>query len=206
MSKPFSQACANNQHFILNHLERLLDDGCTVLEVGSGTGQHGVYFSQHLPEIVWQTSDLEINHQGIQLWLNEAKQKNCLPPITIDVALPHWSSHQYDTIFTANTLHICSWSQVILFFQHLTSVLKDNGLLIIYGPFKYAGEYTSESNAQFDKHLQSFGQGSGIRDIENIIALAKDNGLVSVEDQAMPANNRLLVFRKTNKGDKSFTV
>ena len=199
MNKPFSQACANNQVFILSHLERLLSREQSILEIGSGTGQHAVYFSQNLPYIKWQTSDLAINHVGIQSWLDEAKQKNCLSPIVIDVALPYWSQSQYDAVFTANTLHICAWQQVTLFFQHVVSVLRDNGLLIIYGPFKYAGEYTSDSNAQFDQHLQSLGQGSGIRDIENIMALANDNGLHLDEDQAMPANNRLLVFRKIER-------
>jgi cyclopropane fatty-acyl-phospholipid synthase-like methyltransferase len=198
MTPPFSQACVNNQPFILNHLQRLLTDRQTILEIGSGTGQHAVYFSHHLPTITWQTSDLAMNHAGIQSWLDTADHRHCLSPLTIDVALPYWADTTYDIVFTANTLHIMSWRHVELFFKHVTTVLADSGLCIIYGPFNYNGKHTSDSNAHFDQHLQSLGQGSGIRDIEKIRILAANNGLQFLEDQAMPANNRLLVFQKNN--------
>ena len=206
MKPPFSQACANNQRFILDHLQRVLNDNTSVLEIGSGTGQHSVYFSQHLPTITWQTSDLAVNHSGIHAWLGTTNLTNCLAPLTIDVALPHWTNNKYHAIFTANTLHIMSWQHVELFFKHMTTVLAEKGLCIIYGPFNYNGQYTSESNAQFDKHLQSLGQASGIRDSEKIQCLANDNGLQCVEDQAMPANNRLLVFKKTGSQKNSHAL
>ncbi|MFT5420357.1 MAG: cyclopropane fatty-acyl-phospholipid synthase-like methyltransferase [Candidatus Endobugula sp.] len=196
MLKPFSQACINNRDAILHQLQRLLVDSQWILEVGSGTGQHAVYFSHALPHLNWQTSDLEENHQGINEWVDEAPHKNCLKPLVLDVTNPVWPSKQYDAVFTANTLHICSWQQVELFFQHATQSLKPNGYLIVYGPFKYAGEYTSESNARFDQFLKATHPGRGIRDIEKLTKLAIGNSLALVEDQAMPANNRLLVFKQ----------
>ncbi len=195
MSKPFSQACANNQRAILDQLSRLLRQREAVLEVGSGTGQHAVFFSKHLPQITWQTSDLAENHSGIEQWLNESELMNCRPPITLDVAQPTWAVQQYDAVFTANTLHICSWPLVTLFFQHVRQALQDGSLVIIYGPFKYDGQYTSESNAHFDAFLQQADPRRGIRDIEKVTALAQENGLVLIEDNVMPANNQLLVFK-----------
>jgi cyclopropane fatty-acyl-phospholipid synthase-like methyltransferase len=196
MLKPFSQACINNRDAILHQLQRLLLDSQWVLEVGSGTGQHAVYFSHALPHLNWQTSDLEENHQGINEWIDDAPQENCLKPLVLDVANPAWPSKQYDAIFTANTCHICSWPKVELFFQHATQSLKPNAYLIVYGPFKYAGEYTSESNARFDQFLKATNYERGIRDIEKLTKLARDNGLALEEDQLMPANNRLLVFKR----------
>lgn len=195
MLKPFSQSCINNRSAILEHLQRLLYNCKSVLEIGSGTGQHAVYFTHHMPHIDWQTSDLEENHKGIISWLDDASQPNCLLPIELDVANPQWPDKKYDVIFTANTLHICSWQQVTLLFQHLPQSLKQKGLFIVYGPFNYEGNYTSESNERFDQYLQASNPEKGIRDIEKINKLAIDNGLALLEDQAMPANNRLLVFK-----------
>jgi cyclopropane fatty-acyl-phospholipid synthase-like methyltransferase len=197
MLKPFSQACINNRDFILSHLERLLAKDHAVLEIGSGTGQHAAYFSQCLPSVTWQTSDLEDNHQGINQWLEESGQKNALRPIVLDISQPHWPNKKYDAVFTANTLHILSWPQVTLFFQYLPQVLTLESLLVIYGPFKYEGSHTSESNERFEQFLQAANPSQGIRDIEKIIKLALDNGFSLLEDQAMPANNRLLVFALT---------
>lgn len=196
MTKPFSQACINNRDFILEKLRSLFSHQTRVLEVGSGTGQHAVYFSERLPHVEWQTSDLIENHGGILEWLNEQSLSNCLSPIEIDVASTTWSSKQYNAIFTANTLHIMSWQHVLLFFQNLSSVLQDNGLVIIYGPFNYHGKYTSDSNARFDLFLKENNPASGIRNIEDITQAAEGNGMTLADDYNMPANNRLLVFKK----------
>jgi len=193
--KPFSQACINNRDVILNHLHILLLDQQCVLEIGSGTGQHAVYFSQNLPNIQWQTSDLLDNHEGINSWRKETGQPNCLAPIVLDIANPQWPSQQYDAIFTANTFHICSWMQVSLCFQHLTQSLKPHGLFLVYGPFNYNGCYTSESNERFDQFLKASNSQQGIRDFEKIVKLGIENDLHMIADHGMPANNRLLVFK-----------
>jgi len=195
MLKPFSQACINNRDFILEQLRPLLSEAESVLEVGSGTGQHAVYFSDRLPAITWQTSDLEENHKGINAWIAETGTKNCLMPVTLNVADEQWLPQVFDVVFTANSLHIMSWVHVTHFFQKAHRVLSPNGLLITYGPFNYNGSYTSESNERFDQFLQASNPEKGIRDIEKINKLAVDNSLQPIADHAMPANNRLLVWQ-----------
>jgi cyclopropane fatty-acyl-phospholipid synthase-like methyltransferase len=196
--KPFSQACLNNRDPILTQLKPLLEHCQSVLEIGSGTGQHAIHFAQNLPHLQWQTSDLPENHWGIQQWINDEGSANCLAPITIDANTPHWGHKKYDALFTANTLHIMPWDSVILFFKHLGSVLNTDGLLIIYGPFNYQGQYTSESNAHFDQWLKEASPTRGIRDIEAVNQLAEQNGLLWVDDLVMPANNFLQVYKKSS--------
>ncbi|WP_077285105.1 DUF938 domain-containing protein [Cognaticolwellia aestuarii] len=197
MNKPFSQACENNKTAILPLLTQSLKSAKTLLEIGSGTGQHAVYFAPNMPWLTWQTSDRAINHQGINCWLKEQPSDNLLAPLTLD--LHHdWPIKSVDAIYTANTLHIISWPLVQTFFAGVAQHLALAGRLCIYGPFNYQGQHTSESNANFDLWLKEHDELSGIRDIEAIIALAKSAGLLLTDDHAMPANNRLLIFNKVN--------
>ncbi len=199
--KPFSQACINNRDAILDHLERLIPvtnpkQAIPILELGSGTGQHAVYFSHYLSHVEWQTSDLADNHQGIQCWLDDAQQTNCLPPIDLDITQAQWRIvKKYHAVFLANLSHTCSWEAVVLLFEHVSQALKNDSLLIIYGPFNYAGAFTSESNERFDQFLKASNPKQGIREYEKVVKLASESNLVLEEDQPMPANNRLLVFR-----------
>ena len=195
MHPPFSQACVNNRDFILEHLRVLLKDNNKVLEIGSGTGQHAVYFAKALPAIQWQTSDLKENHEGIHAWLEEAALSNCLPPFAINVLDNEWLSYTVDAVFTANTLHIMSWECVDHFFQKVHKVLRGHGYVVAYGPFNYNGAYTSESNERFDQFLKASSPEKGIRDIEKINTLAANYHLQAIADHAMPANNRLLVWQ-----------
>jgi len=211
MNKPFSQACENNKQPILTILQSAFSQTNSVLEVGSGSGQHAVYFAANLPQLKWQTSDLLINHQGINLWLDTDPSDNLKPPIELDLnhswQLPEThvevnnetntkSKVELDGIFTANTLHIVSWSLVVKFFQGVEKNLSSNGTLCIYGPFNYQGKFTSDSNAQFNLWLKDRDEDSGIRDFEAIEQLATSAGLSLQADHEMPANNRLLVFKK----------
>jgi cyclopropane fatty-acyl-phospholipid synthase-like methyltransferase len=164
-----------------------------VLEIGSGTGQHAVYFAAALPHLVWQTSDLPENHDGICAWLDEAALPNTLPPLALDVNGP-WPNARFDAVFSANTLHIMSWPEVEALFAGLPAVLADDARLAIYGPFNYGGQFTSPSNAQFNLTLKSWGLHMAIRDFEAVDALARTAGLRLLEDRAMPANNRCLVW------------
>tara|TARA_R110002167_G_scaffold348970_2_gene560683 strand:- start:19209 stop:19814 length:606 start_codon:yes stop_codon:yes gene_type:complete len=199
MNKPFSQACENNKRPILKLLTKIFSSNKHVLEIGSGTGQHAVFFGQHLSHLTWQTSDLLINHQGINLWLDETANTNVQRPIVIDLnktwPLPK-SNLRVDGLYTANTLHIISWSLVVKFFEGIEQNLTPRASVCIYGPFNYEGKFTSESNANFDVWLKERDINSGIRDIEAILLLANSAGLNLIDDHAMPANNRLLVFSK----------
>ncbi len=199
MNKPFSQACENNKQPILKILTTVFSSTKHVLEIGSGTGQHAAFFGQYLPNLTWQTSDLLINHQGINLWLDEAVSTNVLRPIAIDLNkswLMPKGNLPIDGIYTANTLHIISWPLVVKFFEGIAKKLVAEAKVCIYGPFNYQGKFTSESNANFDLWLKERDINSGIRDIEAILLLANSAGLNLIDDHAMPANNRLLVFSK----------
>lgn len=196
MERPFSQACENNKEPILAVLKRHFGDVSRVLEVGSGTGQHAVFFAEHLPHLQWQTADRPEHLPGIRQWLEWAGVDNVLPPLQLDVN-DEWPSLEVDAVFSANTLHIMSWPEVERFFAKLGTILNSGAMLCVYGPFNYGGEYTSTSNAQFDQWLKGRDPLSGIRDIEAVSELAATIGLTLLEDCAMPANNRCLVWKKS---------
>ncbi len=196
IEKPFSQPCENNKAPIFEHLERLLADAKTVLEVGSGTGQHAVYFAERLAHLRWLTSDLPEHHAGMNLWLDDYTGNNIERPFAFNVD-ETWPEISVDAVFTANTLHIMGWSSVQNFFAGLPGILAPKAKLVVYGPFNYNGEFTSESNARFDLWLKDRNPVSGIRDFEAVNQLAEQAGLKLLEDNAMPANNRLLAWQKS---------
>lgn len=195
-NKPFAESCVQNCAPILAVLREVFAGCRSVLEIGSGTGQHAVYFGAELPHLRWQTADVLQHHTGIVLWLAEAALPNVMPPLALDVNQPHWHAGRYDAVFSANTLHIMSWPEVQRFFEGIGEVLEPGGVLAVYGPFNYNGAYTSESNARFDAWLKARDQASGVRDFEAVDALARGQGLVLQQDIAMPANNRTLVWRR----------
>lgn len=194
-SKPFAPHCERNKEPILAVLRPYFADRRRVLEIGSGTGQHAVFFAPAFPNAVWQTSDLEENLPGIRLWLQEAALPNLPPPLSLDVTGP-WPKQRFDAVFSANSLHIMPWAAVEQLFANLDSVLEAHATVAIYGPFNYRGAYTSDSNREFDGWLQQRSALSGIRDFEAVDALARRIALKLVNDHAMPANNRLLVWQR----------
>jgi cyclopropane fatty-acyl-phospholipid synthase-like methyltransferase len=194
MNKPFSAASERNREPILEVLREQFAKVSKVLEVGSGTGQHAIYFAAALPHLVWQTSDRAENLPGIRLWLNEAALPNTPAPLALDVN-GDWPELQVDAVFTANTLHIMGWREVQRFFAMLPKVIGANGLLTVYGPFNRDGRFTSEGNARFDAELKSADPRRGLRDIEAVDRLARDAGLAIVDDRMMPANNACITWR-----------
>jgi len=199
MIKPFSQACENNKQSILNVLTHAFVKQKHVLEIGSGTGQHAVYFAKNLPFLTWQTGDLSINHEGINQWITDLPSPNIRRPLVIDLADYQPLAANIDAIFSANTLHIISWPLVQSFFKMVDKTLTQSGVICIYGPFNYRGKYSSESNANFDLWLKERDEKSGIRDFEAVCQLASKAGLSLKEDVEMPANNRILIFQKETK-------
>jgi cyclopropane fatty-acyl-phospholipid synthase-like methyltransferase len=192
--KPFSEACERNREPILAILKRVFVDRERVLEIGSGTGQHAAYFAPELPHLVWQASDVAENLPGIRQWVEEAGAPNLREPMILDVD-QEFPSIQVDAVFSANTCHIISWPQVQRMFAGVGRLLPPGGVFALYGPFSYHGKHTSESNARFDAMLRRNDPASGLRDFDAISALAKHTGLTLAKDNAMPANNRLLVWR-----------
>lgn len=194
--KPYAESCDQNKNPILEVLREELSACHSVLEVGSGTGQHAVHFAQHLPHLQWQTSDCIDNHPGIHAWLHEAALANTHPPIPLDVLCDPWPQEGYDAIFSANTVHIMSWEAVKRLVVGVGAELHDGGLFCLYGPFNYGGQYTSDSNARFDQWLKDRDPRSGIRNFENLNDLAEAAGMTFLRDHAMPANNHILVWKK----------
>jgi len=199
MTLPFSQACENNQAPILAVLQSAFAGCRHVLEIGSGTGQHSVYFAPRLPQLVWQTSELPAHHAGIAAWHAAQPAPNLRLPLAFDLrssGWPHPADGAFDAAFTSNTVHIVAWPLVERMFALVGQHLPAGGVWALYGPFNYGGRFTSDSNRAFDAWLRQRDAHSGIRHHEDIVALAARCRLVLQQDQAMPANNRLLVFTK----------
>jgi len=194
--KPYSESCEQNRAPILEVLRIELAGRERLLEIGSGTGQHAVYFAPEFPELLWQTSDMADMHAGIHAWLAEQGCGNILPPLALDVCRDSWPRASYDAVFSANTAHIMDWKSVQCLFAGIGRVLQAGGVFCLYGPFNYAGAYTSESNARFDAWLKARDPHSGIRDFEALQGLAGMAGMKLKEDYGMPANNRTLVWSK----------
>ena len=196
MNKPDAPACARNREPILQVLRTHFANRHDVLESGSGTGQHAVYFAAAMPWLQWQCSDRPEYLPGIEAWRMEAGLANTPAPLLLDVALGPWPARRFDAVFTANSLHIMGWPEVEAFFAGLANVLAEQATLVVYGPFNYGGQFTSDSNHAFDASLRARDAKMGIRDFESIDALARGIGLRLEEDVAMPANNRCLVWRR----------
>lgn len=194
--KPWSEACERNRGPILEVLRGAFAGATQVLEIGSGTGQHAVFFAGALPHLVWQPSDRPEHLSGIAAWREEAGLSNLRAPLALDVDAGVWPVAGCDAVFSANTLHIMSWASVENFFRGVARVLQSGGVLAVYGPFSYGGCHTAESNAQFDAFLRARDPLSGIRDFEAVNMLARSHGLVFGGDHALPANNRVLTWRR----------
>lgn len=196
VTKPYSEACERNREPILAEIQPLLRDHDAVLEIGSGTGQHAVYFAARLQHLIWHTSDRSEQHAGIRLWIEEAGLPNVRPPLSLDVAREPWPEVEADAVFSANTTHIMHWPEVEAMFRGVGRLLPAKGLFLLYGPFNYGGHHTSASNAEFDAWLRMRDPESGLRDFEDVDRLARAAGLGLIRDVAMPANNRLLAWAK----------
>lgn len=195
--KPFAESSEQNKSAILPVLREEFADCRRVLEIGSGTGQHAVFFAGELPHLQWYSSDVAENLPGITLWLCEYPGNNLHGPLALDVTQPDWPLDQVDGVYSANTAHIMHWHMVQAMFAGVGRLLANGGRFCLYGPFNYHGDYTSDSNAQFDDWLKARDPGSGLRDIDDLITLAQASGLRLLRDHAMPVNNRTLVWEKS---------
>jgi SAM-dependent methyltransferase len=193
---PFSAACERNKDPILEVLRLRFADRTQVLEIGSGTGQHAVYFARQLGHLTWHPTEQLVYLADLTERVKLEGPRNLRPPMLLDVSQAVWPVRGVDALFTANTLHIMSWPEVMALFNGIGTVLAPAGVLCIYGPFRYSGRYTSDSNREFDQMLQERDPQSGLRDIEAVRPLAEQYGLHLDADLDLPANNRLLVFTK----------
>lgn len=193
---PYSQACENNKSPILSVLNQAFANCQQVLEIGSGTGQHAVYFASQLAHLSWQSSDQHCNLPALAERIRRAALINLPLPLALDISGDSAPAQRFDGIFTANTLHIISWPLVKRLFSRLNEFAAPQATLCIYGPFNYQGQFTSASNQAFDASLKSRDPAMGIRHSEDILQLAAAQDFLLQQDIAMPANNRLLCFKR----------
>lgn len=198
--KPNAPATERNREAILAVLQTEFRDTKSVLEIGSGSGQHAVFFARELPHLTWQSSDRQINHAGINAWVADAGLENVLRPLALDVQETATLSAAYDAVFSANTAHIMSFQAVECMFRIVGSCLSEEGVFCLYGPFNQDGTFSSPSNEKFDASLKAQDAAMGIRDLQDLDALAEANGLRRVRLYAMPANNNLAVWQKSRGG------
>ena len=194
--KPFAESSEQNKIPILAVLKQFCGEIETVLEIGSGTGQHAVFFAEQFPHLTWVASDQLEYHAGIQMWLKDSGLTNIQGPLLLDVNQSDWPVKQTDAVFSANTVHIMGWPSVKKMFNGIGQILNEGGVFCLYGPFNYNGQFSSESNARFDLWLKERDPVSGVRDFEALQILADKAGLVFIDDVEMPANNRVLVWEK----------
>lgn len=195
-NKPFAEACEINKHPILEVLRHYFTDPGLVLEIGAGTGQHAIHFASNLKHLIWWPSDLAVNLAGMQLWFDEVDLENLRAPMALDVCLNDWRHECVDYAYSSNTVHIMSWPQVVCLFELLAKAMHAGALFVLYGPFKYGDEHTSQSNYDFDLWLRARDPQSGVRDVYELQKLAAQNQIELIADKEMPINNRSLIWRK----------
>ncbi len=193
---PRSPAVARNRAAIADILRDELAEASEVLEIGSGSGEHAVYFAEAFSWLTWQPSDRPQYLPGISAWRARSPRPNLLAPLELDVNDPPLLAARFDAAFSANTAHIMSLEEVQRLFRYLPTVLVANSVFCLYGPFKLDGQFTSASNAEFDRSLRAQQSTMGIRDLEALDRMAEEVGFSRAALHPMPANNYLAVWRR----------
>jgi cyclopropane fatty-acyl-phospholipid synthase-like methyltransferase len=197
MDKYHAESTRRNRTPILEVLKKEIEGSKKLLEIGSGTGQHAVYFSKKLPQILWQTSDRSINHESINYWIKRYNLKNLLLPLDIEIGVNEKNINDiFDCVFSSNTSHIMSLENVKRLFALVGKVLNKNGKFFLYGPFKINLEFTTKSNEDFHQKLKAENKLMGLRDIEELDNYAIENNMQNHAFYEMPANNYLSIWKK----------
>ena len=194
--KQHAPSCERNKDVIAQVLREVLPRAGTVLEIGSGTGQHAAYFAAQLPHLMWQPTDLLENLPSIRAWRDEAQAPNLREPVELDVFARCWPVKRADAVVCINAIHIVAWEGVVNLFAGVGRVLAPGGVFYVYGAYRYADRPLEPSNEDFDRWLKARDPRSGIRDFEAVNALATNAGLILSGDRAMPANNRSIWWTK----------
>ncbi len=201
----FFPATKRNKTFIGDVLSRIIQKNGSVLEIGSGSGEHGVAFQKRFPETIWQTSDPDLRHrQSISSWILYEKLNMKMPqPLAIDVEITPWriSSElclSLQVIVSINLIHISSWNCTRSLFKESGKLLSNGKYLMIYGPFKIDNEHISQSNYLFDKSLKMQNNNWGVRNLDKVNEEAYKNGFAQKELIFMPANNLSIIYKKVS--------
>lgn len=198
MSIPEAPAAERNKAPILDALRPRLESCREVLEIGSGTGVHAAWFTQVLPELVWQPSNPPGNNDAMRERVRQVGSSQIKSPVDLDLLTGPWPDRAFDMLYAANVVHIAPFEATPALFAGANQVLTETGVVCLYGPYFYTGETPGEGNAAFDASLRSEDPRMGIRLFEDVAHAALEHGLELEEDMAMPANNRLLVFRRVS--------
>ena len=194
--RPHAPAVARNRDAILAVLRSEFGTASRVLEIGSGTGEHAVFFARAMPSLLWQTSDRRENHSGIRAWIQHEDLPNVVPPLVLDVATDPDPGERFDAAFAANTAHIMNIAEVEAMFALVSRVVDTGGRFCLYGPFRQNGAFKGDGNARFHESLRRENPEMGIRDIEELDAFATAGGLGRIALHDMPANNHIAVWVK----------
>ena len=197
---PYSDACERNRSPILQALANYLPGTGCILEIGSCSGQHVVFFAPAFPQLEWQPSDRLEYLQGLDARVSVEGISTILDPIELDV-MRSWPDRVYDAVYSANTAHIMSWSAVEAMFAGVGCHLAPGGVFCLYGPFVQGDGDTSPSNVVFDRNLRARDPSMGVRKLAELEKLAQGSQLGLIEKLCMPANNLMLVFRKAEEGE-----
>jgi SAM-dependent methyltransferase len=191
-------ATERNRGPILEVLRTVLPPAGLVLEIASGTGQHAAFFAPAFPALRWQPSDTsERLLESIRAWSAASGAPNLAPPVLLDVEQEPWPVAHADAILNINMIHISPWSAAEALFRGAARRLPPSGVLFLYGPFKRGGQHTADSNQRFDERLRNEDPRWGVRDADDVQALASSVGFGAAEVVPMPANNLSLVFRRS---------
>ena len=196
MEKPFAPSAERNREPIREVLKRVLTGSGLLLEIGSGTGQHAAYLAKDFPAYRWQPTDLPEKLKDINDWAGESGTGNVLPALALDLSKAEWLVEKADAIVCINTIHIVAWLFVENLFRGAGKVLKPGGIMFVYGPYEYSDRPLEPTNSEFNEWLKMRDPNSGIRRFDDVNTLANENGLVLEGDEAMPANNRSIWWRK----------
>ena len=190
-----------NKQPILDVLTRVLPPKGLVLEIGSGTGQHVAHFAKAHPHLTFQPSEMdEGKHASIVGWIAQERLSNVRPPLAIDLTRLPWPVRAADVVVCINVIHISPWAATLALMKGAAGILPPGGVLVTYGPYRRNGQHTAPSNQEFDAWLKARDPQWGVRDMEEVVEVARDAGLEFLEAVPMPANNFCVVFKKGTVG------
>jgi len=201
--KKHAPATERNRDPILEVLKDVLPSEGTVLEIASGSGEHAMYFTEHLAPLFWQPSDPDKqNRDSIRAWWWDVQFHNILPAVNINTCDDEWAvevappPQPISAMVCINMIHIAPWEAAVGLFEGANRILPSGSPLFLYGPYMIDGKHTSDSNAEFDQWLKDQHPAWGVRDLEEIKRLADQNNMAFDQSIAMPANNFSIIFRK----------